>query len=140
MYLFYIFIQISILCISSCIKHHIPTKLIKHTNIFSNNINKSFFHVGTMITIASTIFSTTTLLLPLSSQVAHAVGPTQVQLSITSYKAVELCDGRKPIMPGQKAMEGGILMHHSTQSYSSFNTIIFILILIIQHNHTHHST
>jgi hypothetical protein len=37
---------------------------------------------------------------------AFAYGPTEIALKITGYKAVDLCDGRKPIMPGQKAMEG----------------------------------
>jgi hypothetical protein len=37
---------------------------------------------------------------------AIAFGPTEIALKITSYKAVDLCDGKKPIMPGQKAMEG----------------------------------
>lgn len=121
MYLINICIQLSIICIASSIKNHIPTKLIKHTNIINKTINKSLYHVGLMITItSSTIFSTTNLLpsslspssLSLLSQqsVAYAVGPTQVPLTITSYKAVELCDGRKPIMPGQKAMEGLIII------------------------------
>lgn len=116
MHIINIFIQLSVICIASSIKSHIPTKLFKNTNIINKTINKSIYHVGLMITItSSTIFSTTNLLPPslssssslLSQQsVAYAVGPTQVPLTITSYKAVELCDGRKPIMPGQKAMEG----------------------------------
>lgn len=113
MHLLNIGILLSIICIASSIKNHIPTKLIKHSNII-NKINKSIYHVGLMLTItSSTIFSTSNLL-PSSSlssllsqqSVAYAVGPTQVPLTVTSYKAVELCDGRKPIMPGQKAMEG----------------------------------
>lgn len=118
MHLLNIGILLSIICIASSIKNHIPTKLIKHYNII-NKINKSIYHVGLMVTItSSTIFSTSNLLpsslSPSSSlssllsqqSVAYAVGPTQVPLTVTSYKAVELCDGRKPIMPGQKAMEG----------------------------------
>lgn len=120
MHIINIFIQLSVICIVSSIKSHIPTKLFKHTNIINKTINKSIYHVGVMITItSSTIFSTTNLLPPslsstlfLSQQsVAYAVGPTQVPLTITSYKAVELCDGRKPIMPGQKAMEGLIMIY-----------------------------
>ena len=119
MHIINVFIQLSVICIASSIKSHIPTKLFKHTNIYKT-INKSIYHVGLMITItSSTIFSTTNLLPPslsptsfLSQQsVAYAVGPTQVPLTITSYKAVELCDGRKPIMPGQKAMEGWIMIY-----------------------------
>jgi hypothetical protein len=120
MHIINVFIQLSVICIASSIKSHIPTKLFKHTNIINKTINKSIYHVGLMITItSSTIFSTTNLLPPSLSptsflsqhSVAYAVGPTQVPLTITSYKAVELCDGRKPIMPGQKAMEGLIMIY-----------------------------
>jgi hypothetical protein len=114
MHIINVFIQLSVICIASSIKSHIPTKLFKHTNIINKTINKSIYHVGLMITItSSTVFSTTNLLPPSlsSSSVAYAVGPTQVPLTITSYKAVELCDGRKPIMPGQKAMEGLIMIY-----------------------------
>lgn len=78
----------------------LPIRLLKHGGFRS--IQKT---VGAMISVASCIASTS--LLPLSP--ANAVGPTQVQLTITGYKQVELCDGRKPIMPGQKAMEGNVL-------------------------------
>ena len=44
--------------------------------------------------------------LPFYSSSALAYGPTEMEVSIKSYKAVELCNGQKPIMPGQKAMEG----------------------------------
>ena len=37
---------------------------------------------------------------------AYAYGPVEIPLKNFKYKVVELCDGRKPIMPGQKAMEG----------------------------------
>lgn len=36
----------------------------------------------------------------------NAIGPTEITLFNLSYKQVELCDGRKPIMPGQKAAQG----------------------------------
>eukprot|EP01035_Chromulina_nebulosa_P024499 gene24499-31902_t len=36
----------------------------------------------------------------------HAYGPTDVEIKIKSYQQVELCNGQKPIMPGQKAAEG----------------------------------
>lgn len=35
-----------------------------------------------------------------------AFGPINMELKVTSYKPVELCNGKKPIMPGQKAAEG----------------------------------
>ena len=37
---------------------------------------------------------------------ANAFGPVEMTLSNINYKQVELCGGKKPIMPGQKAMEG----------------------------------
>lgn len=37
---------------------------------------------------------------------ASALGPVDMTVEIKDYKQVELCDGRKPIMPGQKAAQG----------------------------------
>ena len=60
--------------------------------------NKSISkHIATATTIASF------LLLPLPS---NAFGPIEIPLNILSYKEVPLCNGQKPIMPGQKAGEG----------------------------------
>lgn len=42
----------------------------------------------------------------LSPLSASAFGPLGMPLSNIRYEQVELCDGRPPIMPGQKAMEG----------------------------------
>ena len=117
-------------CCYTMMQYHTPYIVMSHNTSYItifikcqiHHISKSStsYHVGLMITItSSTIFSTTNLLPPslsstsfLSQQsVAYAVGPTQVPLTITSYKAVELCDGRKPIMPGQKAMEGLIMIY-----------------------------
>jgi hypothetical protein len=36
----------------------------------------------------------------------HAFGPIEITLENMKYKQVDLCNGKKPIMPGQKAMEG----------------------------------
>lgn len=36
----------------------------------------------------------------------NAFGPVEIPLKIISYKQVDLCNGKKPTMPGQKAMEG----------------------------------
>lgn len=41
-----------------------------------------------------------------SASPVHAFGPTDVAISIIEYKAVDLCNGQKPIMPGQKAAQG----------------------------------
>ena len=46
------------------------------------------------------------LLISSLPQAAGAYGPTEISLKDLSYKQVELCNGQKPIMPGQKAMEG----------------------------------
>ena len=40
------------------------------------------------------------------ASVAWAFGPSNFELQIKSYQQVELCNGKKPIMPGQKAAEG----------------------------------
>ena len=37
---------------------------------------------------------------------ALAFGPTDVEINIVGYKQVDLCNGQKPIMPGQKAAQG----------------------------------
>lgn len=37
---------------------------------------------------------------------AEAFGPINMEVNVKDYKQVELCNGQKPIMPGQKAMEG----------------------------------
>ena len=42
--------------------------------------------------------------LPFYSSSALAYGPTEMEVSIKSYKAVELCNGQKPIMPGREQM------------------------------------
>lgn len=49
--------------------------------------------------IAGLVFSTPT-------NPSLAFGPTDVQISIVGYKQVDLCNGQKPIMPGQKAAQG----------------------------------
>ena len=46
------------------------------------------------------------LALPFAPQDVMAFGPVDVGLSFTDYKAVDLCFGKKPIMPGQKAALG----------------------------------
>ena len=46
------------------------------------------------------------LALPFAPQSVLAFGPVDVGFSITDYKAVDLCFGKKPIMPGQKAAAG----------------------------------
>ena len=45
-------------------------------------------------------------LFPSLSAPANAFGPLNMDLNIIGYKPVELCNGKKPIMPGQKAAEG----------------------------------
>lgn len=50
------------------------------------------------------IGSSSVAALLLSGSAAQAFGPANVELDILGYKQVELCNGQKPIMPGQKAM------------------------------------
>ena len=52
---------------------------------------------------ATSIITASTLYHPHS---VDAFGPVEMTLSDITYKTVELCNGKKPIMPGQKAMEG----------------------------------
>ncbi len=58
----------------------------------------------------ATSFAAASLLqLPMSPvlQPVQAFGPVEMKdFKIKKYDNVELCDGKKPIMPGQKAMEG----------------------------------
>lgn len=42
----------------------------------------------------------------LDHPLANAFGPKNFELKVSSYKQVELCNGKKPIMPGQKAALG----------------------------------
>lgn len=51
------------------------------------------------VSLASSLVTT-------SLQPVHAFGPVNMELKITNYNQVELCNGKKPIMPGQKAAEG----------------------------------
>ena len=65
--------------------------------------------IGVARKAAAKVTSATLLGLALiggSIQPGFALGPVNMKMDIKSYKAVELCNGQKPIMPGQKAMEG----------------------------------
>ena len=50
--------------------------------------------------------ATACILQVLSIGACQAIGPVEVSIKDVQYKPVELCNGQKPIMPGQKAMEG----------------------------------
>jgi hypothetical protein len=72
----------------------------------SSSISSSSSSISSSSSLQKTLVSlvaTFGLLLPVP---ANAFGPQDVDLKIVSYKQVELCDGKKPIMPGQKAAEG----------------------------------
>ena len=59
--------------------------------------------------IASSVAAVSLIQLPIfaASHPVQAFGPVEMKdFKIKKYENVELCDGRKPIMPGQKAMEG----------------------------------
>lgn len=55
---------------------------------------------------AAIVAASAGLCLPIMPNEALAFGPVDVALTMNGYKPVELCNGKKPIMPGQKAMEG----------------------------------
>jgi hypothetical protein len=63
-------------------------------------VNKVMARTATAFTVASFTLN------PVLPQNANAFGPVEVTLKINSYKQVDLCNGKKPIMPGQKAAEG----------------------------------
>lgn len=55
---------------------------------------------------ASTIIVGAGLSMPFNIPAAQAFGPVELTVNIRGYSQVELCNGQKPLMPGQKAMEG----------------------------------
>ena len=70
----------------------------------SSTLDKKFLRQ-----IAKSVATASLLQLPISPilQPAQAFGPVEMKdFKIKNYENVELCDGKKPIMPGQKAMEG----------------------------------
>ena len=64
------------------------------------NTNNNNMKILLKSSIASVILNT------FSPIHVNAFGPVEVPLKVISYKQVELCNGKKPLMPGQKAMEG----------------------------------
>lgn len=84
---------------------------LENSLAYNNQINKKPFSVSSLFNnkrIAGSLLSAAfafTSLTP-TYNIANAFGPQEVALSKLSYKQVELCNGQKPIMPGQKAMEG----------------------------------
>jgi hypothetical protein len=64
---------------------------------FNRNPN-SFKKVSVLVSLAISFQSI--------SLSALAFGPVEIPITILSYKPVDLCNGQKPIMPGQKAAEG----------------------------------
>lgn len=74
----------SVICIQRWMQRHFPKKVISQG-----------------MTCLSVGLLTTSLALPV-----NAFGPQSLEMQIKSYKQVELCNGKKPIMPGQKAAEG----------------------------------
>jgi hypothetical protein len=69
-------------------------------NHFSLKLSSKFLKI---VSRTASIALVTSSLNPL---VSFAFGPSELPLKITSYKAVELCNGQKPIMPGMKAALG----------------------------------
>lgn len=96
--LFYVF-SFAILLIANGIR-------IGSTNRNRIHINKNAIkpYLKNLKTMLSTfIFCQSCLLNPSPS---YSFGPTELQINILNYNIVELCNGQKPIMPGQKAAEG----------------------------------
>ena len=75
-----------LLPVASWSKWRMPS--IAHTRTWAKS--------AALATSIATIFSSS----------AHAFGPVNMDLKIDRYTQVELCNGKKPIMPGQKAAEG----------------------------------
>lgn len=76
----------------------------KASSTASSTFGKKFFQQ-----IATGVAAASLVQVPVIPQLqpAHAFGPVEMKdLKIKKYENVELCDGKKPIMPGQKAMEG----------------------------------
>eukprot|EP01041_Mallomonas_annulata_P007699 gene7699-15755_t len=77
-----------ILNCTSALKFFNFIKINTGKNAWKNSIAATFIAVG------------------ICGQSVNAFGPVEVSLSNLKYKQVELCDGKKPIMPGQKAAQG----------------------------------
>jgi len=101
--------QLLLVCILLIIIHQVLCyKFISNNNNNNNNrlIKRNSLSLSSMNkNIAASMIG---LILPLITiqQPSYAYGPQDVDLKIIGYKQVELCDGKKPIMPGQKAAEG----------------------------------
>lgn len=78
----------------------IVSRSVESWSIFNKNINPKKI-IGSTFTTAAILSSN--FLLPHN---VDAFGPVSLPLKVVSYKPVELCNGRKPIMPGQKAAFG----------------------------------
>lgn len=86
--------SISLQCMDS--SHSLPNKSPSHFVI-----QKALSQMASGALILSSIFFPFQIPMPV-----FAFGPTDIDIVVTSYKPVELCNGKKPVMPGQKAMEG----------------------------------
>jgi hypothetical protein len=86
----------------SCYKSLRPRYITSSSALQSSSSSSSSLMNKNIVSLIASIG----LMLPLAPQPSLAFGPQDVDLKIVSYKQVELCDGKKPIMPGQKAAEG----------------------------------
>eukprot|EP01038_Epipyxis_sp_PR26KG_P012190 gene12190-16330_t len=89
-------------CIIIYLAIFIDTSIIASVKLSKPSLFHKFTKSITSCSIALSLFSGSPLLI----DPVYAFGPASVDLKITNYRIVELCNGQKPIMPGQKAMEG----------------------------------
>lgn len=88
------------LLVSTCIFGIYRSDALKTNGMKSNMFSRAMMKSAGVL-IASVGFS-----LPMNVPVAQAFGPVELTVKIRGYSQVELCNGQKPLMPGQKAMEG----------------------------------
>lgn len=81
----------------------VTTVLLLLTVVNSSLFEKNFKQNRCLNFAASTVASVGLLMNP---YISSAFGPIEIPITVISYKQVELCNGQKPIMPGQKAAEG----------------------------------
>ena len=90
----------TLLLLALCIIGLFRSTALKTSVSKPNAFNRAFMKS------ASVLIASVGLSFPMNVPVAQAFGPVELTVSIRGYSQVELCNGQKPLMPGQKAMEG----------------------------------
>lgn len=91
-------------CYLLCLLLLCSTSAYISLNVQSHSKRSPFLNIKSISKHFATAVIGSLLLFPAFP--ANAFGPVEIPLSILSYKEVPLCNGQKPIMPGQKAGEG----------------------------------